>query len=404
MDAITTAYLFTVLGLLLNVAALGVCWHLARSLPGTLAWFIGSAIVAASMIPLLLNTVHPYLPFLSVHNASVAMGGAVVVAGVNQYFGKRPPWRSMLFLIFGFMAIHSWYLYVDYDVINRTVTASLVLGTIYLIGAWRLSIEPWTGSRLARLYACIGWWSMTLTLLLRAMLTAADIGISSAEVPTVEANITYLLAFILAPISVTAALLGLIMMTVRRLADEREQAITEANEATEHFRKLATYDELTGAYNRRLFMDRAEEELSQSRRNGQTFNLLLIDLDHFKSINDNYGHASGDEALRYASQCVRDAVRDYDIFGRVGGEEFALVLSGIDQAQALQICNRLRETMAAGTLSHNKHHFGLTMSGGLATARAGDTVTSLISDADAALYRAKRAGRNRIELAGENAG
>lgn len=403
MDAITTAYLFTVLGLLLNVAALGVSWHLARSLPGTLAWFIGSAIVAASMIPLLLNTLHPYLPLVSAHNASVAMGGAVVVAGVYQYFGKRPPWRIMLFLIFGFMAIHSWYLYVDYDVIKRTVTASLVLGVLDLIGAWRLSIEPWKGSRLARLYACIGWWSMTLTLLLRAMLTAADIGISSAKVPTMEANITYLLAFIFAPISVTAALLGLIMMTVRRLADEREQAITEANEATEHFRQLATYDELTGAYNRRLFMDRAEEELSQSRRNGQTFSLLLIDLDHFKKINDNYGHASGDEALRYASQCVRDALRDYDIFGRVGGEEFALVLSGIDQAQALQICNRLRETMEAGTLSHNQHHFGLTMSGGLATARSGDTVTSLISDADAALYRAKRAGRNRIELAEEKA-
>ena len=73
MDAITTAYLFTVLGLLLNVAALGVCWHLARSLPGTLAWFIGSAIVAASMIPLLLNTLHPYLPLVSAHNAGVAM-------------------------------------------------------------------------------------------------------------------------------------------------------------------------------------------------------------------------------------------------------------------------------------------------------------------------------------------
>lgn len=404
MDAITTAYLFTVLGLLLNVAALGVSWHLARSVPGTLAWFIGSAIVAVSVVPLLLNTLHPYLPLVSAHNASVAMGGAVVVAGVYQFFGKRPPWRIMLILILGFMVIHSWYLYVDYDVIKRTVIASLALGAIYLMGAWLLSVEPWKGSRLARLYACIGWWSMTLTLLLRAMLTAAGIGTSSVNVPTMEANITYLLAFIVAPISVTAALLGLIMMTVRRLADEREQAITEAHEATEHFRKLATYDALTGAYNRRLFMDRAEEELSQSRRNGQTFSLLLIDLDHFKRINDNYGHASGDEALRFASQCVRDAVRDYDIFGRVGGEEFALVLSGIDQAQALQICNRLREAMAAGSLCHNKHHFGFTMSGGLATARAGDTITSLLSDADAALYRAKEAGRNRIELAVEKAG
>ena len=401
MDAITTAYLFTVLGLLLNVAALGVSWQLARPLPGTLAWFVGAAISAVSVIPLLLNLLHPYPPLVSVHNAGVAIGGAVVVVGVYLFFGKRPPWRSLLFVIIGFMAVHSWYLYIDDDITVRTISASLALAIIYLMGAWRLTIEPWKGSRLARLYAEFGWWSMTLAMVLRAIFVAADIGVGAGTARAMETNVTYLLVFIVAPITVTAALLGLIMMTLRRLADEREQALTDAREVAEHFRQLATYDSLTGAYNRRLFMDLAETALSQSRRNGETLSMLLIDLDQFKKINDSYGHASGDEALRYTAKCVRSALRDYDIFGRLGGEEFAVVLNGIDQAQALQVCNRLRETLAAGTICHDTHSFGITMSGGIAVARAGDTVESLLSAADAALYRAKDTGRNRIVLAAE---
>jgi diguanylate cyclase (GGDEF)-like protein len=399
MDAITTAYLFTILGLVLNMTALGVSWHLARPMPGTHAWFLGAAISTVSVIPLLFSLLHPYPPLLSAHNAGVAIGGAVVVAGVYLFFGTRPPWRIMLFLIAGFMAAHSWYLYFDYDVIARTVAASLALAAIYSLGAWRLTAEPWSGSRLARIYASVGWWSMTLAMGLRAIFAATSIGVGSVQVPAMEANITYLLVFIVAPITTTAAVLGLIMMTVRRLADEREHALAEAREAAEHFRELATYDSLTGAYNRRLFMDRADEELSQCRRNGQPFSLLLIDLDHFKKINDSYGHASGDEALRYTAKCVRNALRDYDVFGRLGGEEFAVALTGVDQAQALRVSNRLCETMAAETICHDKHSFGITMSGGVATARAGDTIASLLGAADVALYRAKDAGRNRIEPA-----
>lgn len=401
MDAISTAYLFTVLGLLLNVAALFVAWHLARPMPGTFAWFIGAAVSTVSVIPLLLNLRYSCPPLVSAHNAGMVIGSAVIVAGVELFFGRRPRWRTLLVLIAGFMAIHSWYLYINYNVIARTAAASLTLAAVYLMGAWRLSIEPWLGSRPARLYAVIGWWSMTLAMVLRAALVVAGVGIGTADVQGMESSIAYLLVFIVAPITSTAALLGLIMMTVRRLADERGRALADAHEAAERYRELATYDGLTGAYNRQLFMDRAAEELSQSRRNGQTISVLLIDLDLFKRINDNYGHASGDEALRYTAKCVRNTLRDYDVFGRLGGEEFAVVLAGVDQPRALQVSNRLRETIAAGTIRHGDYSFGITMSGGLATAGADDSIDSILSAADIALYCAKNAGRNRIELAAQ---
>lgn len=401
MDAITTAYLFTVLGLLLNAAALGVTWHLTRAVPGTLAWFVGATISTVAVVPLLLNLLYPYHPFVSAHNAGMVGGGAVVTAGVFLFFAKPAPWRVLLTLVIAFMGVHSWFLYIDYNTNSRTIAASLTLAAVYLVGAWQLTVEPWDGSRLARLYACAGWWSMTTAMLLRAIFTAAGIGVSSGNMQASETNITYLLAFILAPTTATAALLGLIMMTVLRLANEREKALTESRESAEHFRQLATYDSLTGAYNRQLFMDRAAEALSESRRNGQSLWVLLIDLDFFKRVNDNYGHASGDEALRYTAKCIRTALRDYDIFGRLGGEEFAVVLAGIDQAHALKVCNRIRETLAAGVICHDKHRFGITMSGGLAIARTGDTVEALLGCADAALYIAKDTGRNRIHVAAE---
>ena len=402
MDAKTTAYIFTFLGVLLNASALGVNWHLSRPMAGAFAWFLGATIGFLSFVPLLVNLAVPWPPFVSAHNAGVTLGQAIVVGGIYQFFGKRPPWLTMIAVIVCFMALHSWYLYADYDVIARTFFASTTLAMLAVLGAWRLTVEVWSEGRLARMFAVVGWWALTLTMALRATLTALHLGVASPAAPDMEANITYLLGFIVAPITVTAALLGLIMMTVQRLADERERALEESRGTAEHFRQLASYDSLTQAYNRRLFMIRASEELSQCRRNGRPFSLLLLDLDLFKRVNDTYGHACGDEALRYVSRCVRTALRDFDAFGRIGGEEFTVALTGVDQEQAAIICNRLREVIADGTIEHEGHSFAITMSGGVVTAKEGDTVESLLSSADVALYRAKNSGRNRIEFASQN--
>jgi len=186
-------------------------------------------------------------------------------------------------------------------------------------------------------------------------------------------------------------------MTVQRLANEREEALQEAREAAEHFQELASYDSLTQACNRRFFLIRASEELSKCRRINQPFSLLVIDLDHFKLINDTYGHAGGDEALRYVAQCIRTDLRDFDVFGRMGGEEFAVVLSGVEHEQAIRVCNRLRENIAVGTIKHDGNSFTMTMSGGVVTATDGDDIQFLLAAADAALYQAKNSGRNRIE-------
>jgi diguanylate cyclase (GGDEF)-like protein len=371
-------------------------------MPGTGAWFLGATIIFISFVPLTINLAYPWLPLISLHNAIVAIGQAITVAGVYQFFGKRPVWRLMTAIVVGFLLLHTWYLYVDYNVVARTVIASAALAALNVLGVWRLIAEPWTEGRVARLFAVVGSCSLVTTFALRALLSGFHVGEASMGASSFENNITYLLAFIIVPTTATATMLGLIMMTVRRLAGEREQALGEARKAAEHFQELASYDSLTQAYNRRLFMLRANEELSKCERNGQPCSVLLIDLDHFKQINDAYGHASGDEALCYFAGCVRASLRDFDVFGRIGGEEFAIVLSGVGQEQAGIVCNRLRETVASGTIKHDGKSFTITMSGGVVTAKDSDDVQSLLEAADAALYQAKHLGRNRIDVAKHN--
>ena len=397
MDSQTTAYLFILLGMLLNAAALGLCWRLSRQMPGTGAWFLGASFVFVSVIPLVVNLIYPWLPLVSMHNAGVALGQAITVAGVFSFFGKRPAWRSMAAIIAAFLLLHTWYLYVDYNVVVRTVVASAALAALNVFGVWRLITEPWGRERAARIFALAGCGALVTALALRAVLSVAYSASLSAGTTSFENNIVYLLAFIITPIASTATTLGLIMMTVQRLANEREEALQEAREAAEHFQELASYDSLTQACNRRFFLIRASEELSKCRRISQPFSLLVIDLDHFKQINDTYGHASGDEALRYVAHCIRAALRDFDVFGRMGGEEFAVVLSGVEREQAIRICNRLRENIAAGTIRHDGNSFTMTMSGGVVTATDGDDIQSLLAAADVALYQAKNSGRNRIE-------
>ncbi len=397
MNPQTTAYLFILLGMLLNAVALGLCWRLSRQMPGTGAWFLGATFMFVSLIPLVANLVYPWLPLVSLHNAGVAVGQAITVAGACRFFGKKPAWPAMIAIIAGFLLLHTWYLYVDYDAVVRTIVASAALAMLNAFGVWRLIAEPWGRERAARFFALAGWGAIVIAFALRAGLSIAYSASLSASTTNFENTIVYLLTFIVTPIASTATTLGLIMMTVQRLANEREEALFEARKAAEHFQELASYDSLTQACNRRFFLIRAGEELNKCRRRSQPFCLLLIDLDHFKQINDSYGHASGDEALRYAAHCVRTALRDFDVFGRLGGEEFAVVLSGVEYEQAIRVCNRLRETIAAGTIRHDDNSFAMTMSGGVVTASEGDDIHALLKAADVALYQAKSSGRNRIE-------
>ena len=179
-----------------------------------------------------------------------------------------------------------------------------------------------------------------------------------------------------------------------RLAEGRRKLAA----SLEQIQELVHYDELTKAYNRRTLIQRLEQERSRAERTKSGFSIALMDLDHFKAINDGHGHAAGDEVLRTYAAAVQSAMRDTDIFGRYGGEEFLLILTATAPASANAALERIGAALAACDWQAIAPGLAVTQSVGVAGYRAGESVAQLLKRADDALYEAKAAGRNCVVI------
>lgn len=173
--------------------------------------------------------------------------------------------------------------------------------------------------------------------------------------------------------------------------------ITERKALETRLAHLAQYDPLTGLLNRRAILAHLEALHHDRRGQGQPVCLMMCDVDHFKSINDRYGHAVGDEVLRHVAHVLRAHLRDADALGRIGGEEFLVVLDSADLEQASQVAHRLRQAMASTAVATGNRNITVTISVGVAQSLAGDEDwASVIARADDGLYAAKHAGRDRV--------
>jgi diguanylate cyclase (GGDEF)-like protein/PAS domain S-box-containing protein len=173
--------------------------------------------------------------------------------------------------------------------------------------------------------------------------------------------------------------------------------ITDKKQLETELQRLATTDGLTQSSNRRHFFDCAHREFEQARQQGTPLAFLLLDIDDFKVINDTYGHQEGDNVLQRIAECGRGALRRGDVFGRIGGEEFAAVFPGCAPDMAMQVAERLQREIQRLSFHHDDQTFGITVSQGLTSLTAEDeSVDNLFARADAAMYEAKRQGKNRI--------
>ena len=174
--------------------------------------------------------------------------------------------------------------------------------------------------------------------------------------------------------------------------------ITEWRVAERELKRLAEEDMLTGIANRRHFTSEANRALEKAHRHDEVLSLLLFDLDHFKLVNDRHGHNVGDEALREMARRMQECFRRSDLPGRWGGEEFIALLPHTTVLAAKEVAERMRIQLAKNPIRTSSGDIRVTLSGGGAQLFAGDTLESLVARADAALYRAKHGGRNRIEI------
>ena len=181
----------------------------------------------------------------------------------------------------------------------------------------------------------------------------------------------------------------------RRILDLQAKLI----EAREALRNQATHDALTGLYNRQAILDLLGHEFERARRQWSPVTLFMLDIDHFKRINDTHGHLAGDMALAGVAQLIRQSIRKYDVACRYGGEEIAILMPEADLRHARHLAERIRKAVMSRPFGSKERQFTLTIScGASVSSPAMESPEELVSLADQALYRAKEKGRNRVEL------
>lgn len=252
----------------------------------------------------------------------------------------------------------------------------------------RLAVLDWVmpgldGVRLCRTIRCEGAERYTYIILLTAkdsteeMVEGLDSGADDLVAKPVEAEV-----------------LRARLRSGQRVLELQEQLI----EARERLREQASRDALTGIWNRGRILEIMNEVIARSSREQRSFGLIMCDLDHFKRINDTYGHLAGDQVLRHAAQQLRAGLRSYDHIGRYGGEEFLIILPDCDAAQTHEIAERLRQSLCDSAALYRDELIPITLSAGtlVHTPHQETVALDLLLRADEFLFAAKRSGRNRV--------
>jgi diguanylate cyclase (GGDEF)-like protein len=371
-----TIYVEVILGLLLlfawaqNTAIHGVCWwgfaHLIRAASVVLFGTYGSA---------------PELISIDLANVLLFTSFAVTWTGARVFDG-RP--IEPVYLVTGAVL---WLLVCRLPVLTEAIqTRALIAAGIVTAYTWLTAYEFWRG----RTEKLVSRWPAIFLLFAHGALFLLRTPLA-VLLPWAPSNTVF--GSVWLTVLSFEALLFTISIAFILLAMAKER--TELRHRT-----AALVDPLTGVANRRSFLQDASQLAKRHSGDPRPTAVLLVDLDHFKSINDRFGHALGDRVLEIFSDTARKSVRSTDLLGRLGGEEFAAVLHDTTRDKAIAVAERIRETFANAALEVDGRSVGATVSIGLAYCQeAALDVAELLAQSDQALYFAKEHGRNRVEIA-----
>lgn len=312
-------------------------------------------------------------------NSLLVFGAAALVVGMLGRVGRSPPTLAILAMVCAAIASYVWYLLIDPNTLARVFIINFACGFLVLLLAAELRK---VGSRkpidrfLFWLFVAWG-----IQFFLRTMLAVAYEGGEIADT-----NFFATLYWVTLTFSVAFFLLIFAVSIVAAIAIDLQ----------EELRAETVTDPLSGLLNRRGFNTRLEQALSGARANRSPLALVVADLDHFKEVNDRFGHAVGDSAIVSFSSCLRQVAGSDHVAGRMGGEEFAILLRGTDIRLARLFAEGLRTSFAALDIPELPAEQTLTASFGVAMLQPGEDWENLLKRADRALYRAKAEGRDRV--------
>lgn len=345
---------------------------------GTLNWATGTASFSVACILYLFRGVWPDLISIVLGNSLYLFAASCWVAGTLRFHGVDPRSRWLALLCVAMTLLIAWFTLASPNYQIRLVAFTAVSATLYGIQA----VVSFKYREKGHVYiffngALITAFVVTILRCISGLLALED----RADFLSQDwMQITYLLFASSIPLVLST---GFFMIASRKI----QHKLVE----------LARIDSLTGILNRRAFLEVCEGEHTRHRRHNRDLSVILIDIDHFKQVNDTYGHAAGDLVLKGVCTAVQGMLRKSDSFGRIGGEEFALLLPETCLVDAHCLAERIRNGVAVTQMGHNLQ---VTLSLGVTKFDVQrEKMHEVISRADAALYRAKVGGRNRTELA-----
>ena len=366
-----------IMSCVMSVAVLGSL--LRAEIPGVRRWCLAYTVLTVGLSLLALTGAAPGLVATVAASVLVLGGALMILEGLREFFGLKPA-----------------------RVYERVALVAAVVGLLYCSAA-----RPDLNARVALVSAFLAYLRLAVgTLALRHcppgrpkysyrfVAAAAYLGVlvHAARGLFYGLGVERQTAF-LEPSPWNVVLLGLAILTLPCISIG--MVLLAHDRIVERMERLATIDELTGALVRRAFMVRANALIEQARQAGQPVSIAILDIDNFKAVNDGHGHAAGDRALAHVAATVSAGLRQGDLFGRLGGEEFAIAFTAMTKAQAERVTDTLRMAVASAPCDGIR----CTFSAGVEAVGQVDSLASSMARADAALYLAKATGRNRVVVA-----
>jgi diguanylate cyclase (GGDEF)-like protein len=376
-----TVAIVTVLVVCLECGILCALWTIHRGMRGIGLWAGGALVISVGVLGVFLHSgTLPSLALVAANSAIIA-GYVLTWWGVEAFFERPLPYRTGI-LIVTIAAMAQVYFTVIGDSRIRIIVLLASFALMSALRAYSMVRDVKAGTRFSQYLSagCISTHAAYFIALATAVWTLPPISRPLAEVPI--SGWLFLIPMLLSIAVVFAAVL-LVNQTIASRLQE-----------------TARHDPLTDALTRRAVEELAEDELARSKRHGLPLSLLLLDIDHFKLVNDQYGHAAGDAALRQFAMAVRRCLRREDVFGRLGGEEFCALLPNTAVGGATQLAERIRQSISNLAVDAGGHRLSLKVSIGVAAlGQNSDSWHDLVNRADRAMYAAKREGRNRVMVA-----
>ena len=342
-------------------------------------WAVGNLVIGLGMVLVLIQLDAPKVIFLP-SMALIGAGLSLYINGIQAFIGRKPNHRIPI-IVFGLLAlIDAYFMLIRHDILLAIVLSALIFSVIYFYSA-RL-----TFSRDEGVVGNLFWIVSSLYLLMALLMLGRAVYASQASVEIFESFATW-------PINAYTFMLG----AVSQFFISSLFVLMLSYKLNQSLESIATIDGLTSILNRRGLEDAALKMQDMCKRINLSMTVILIDIDHFKKVNDKYGHLTGDDVLRHIAKVVAGILRSSDVFGRYGGEEFCAFLPNTTESDAIGLAERIRAGVEASPLKLDRGPIKTTISIGVAdSVRAGYDFKGLIAAADGALYSAKNGGRNQV--------